>query len=69
MQGEQLATLVLGACGEVNTADDPPMTIGVLPPEQLQGLKPGDPVRCAVTGLTVPTPGNMYAQQTATICP
>jgi snurportin-1 len=59
---EQIVSLVLGPAGELNTADDPPMTIGMLPPiaelqalnlESCSSLQPGDPVRCVVRALTV----------------
>jgi snurportin-1 len=52
---EQLASLVLGAAGEFNTSDDPPMNLGTPSSKELQhhNLQPGDSVRCAITGLVV----------------
>lgn len=52
---EQVASLVLGSAGELNTSDDPPMKLGTLSSEELQrhNLRLGDSVRCAITGLIV----------------
>ena len=51
---EQVASLMVGAGGELNTSDDPPMVLGTPCSEELQrhNLQPGDAVRCAITGLT-----------------
>ena len=61
---EQISTLVLGPGGELLTSDEPPMTIGQLPPDVLaaqQGtaaaLQPGDPVRCAIKQLVLSADG------------
>lgn len=52
---EQVASLVVGPANQLNTSDNPPMTLGTARAEELQhlALQPGDSVRCAITGLIV----------------